>query len=84
MRSGPFSHPGAFSSPITPQKMGTWAGPEHLALLWSLAPPCGLPGHKPYRGPRPERRAQNATGENQEGSTTQSQAPSQKTQAIEI
>lgn len=79
MRSGLFSHPGAFPYPITPQKMGTWACPEHRDFLWSLAPSCGLPGHQPYGGPHPcpapKRRAQNATGENPEGSTTQSQPP---------
>lgn len=82
MRSGPFSHPGAFPYPVTPQKRGTWARPEHLALLWSLAPPCGLPGHKPYREPHScptPKRAQIATGENLGGSTAQSQSPSQKT-----
>lgn len=39
------------SLPLAPQEMGTWSWPEHAALLWSLAPPCGLRGWESSRGP---------------------------------
>lgn len=46
----PIFSPRTPSLPLAPQEMGTWSWPEHAALLWSLAPPCGLRGWESSRG----------------------------------
>lgn len=45
---------------LASREMGAWACPEHPALFWSLAPPCGLRKLEPscglYPCPAPKRR----------------------------